>query len=387
MTSNNVGRDDKITQKIIYFSEAFKDDPLYKFIENKGLIEELFDYESEFLKSINLEEKYNNDETAQLVGASSGQRIINIIKDKKRNFESYIQPTKVGQMYLHDSIVLFKLRMIFFLFSKSYKPNEVGHILGMVDAVGVVSSNDDISIQKSGTNNNIQQAEMKQQMFEYLKPVYDAVNILIQREELHEKAEIQSKKVKALEAEINATRTDIQIIEKELDRYKNENLNLRFNIKAFERKKAELEKPTPKTSEKEKTGFFAKLFGGGKDEAGPVKESEPQFDKEELDLYEQAKVRLQETVSKIEELRLSLVQAKEREKNKSDELKRLIEEGGTGEFSAAPLTTDLKMKLINLQHLASTEAAATTIIDEQIIVNNRNKHEAPNIIDHDASDD
>ncbi|RKJ73669.1 hypothetical protein D7X33_20480, partial [Butyricicoccus sp. 1XD8-22] len=187
MTSNNQNRDE-ITQKIIYFSEAFKDDPLFNFIENRGLREELFDYDSVFLKAIDINGKYNNDEVAPLVGASSGQRILNFLNDKKRNFKSYVVPAMVGQKYyLHDSIVVFKLRMIFFLLSKNYKPNEIGHILGMVDAVGVVSNNSDSTVQKNELT-NIQQAEIKGMLFEHIRPIYAVLNSMIQNDEKNKEA-------------------------------------------------------------------------------------------------------------------------------------------------------------------------------------------------------
>lgn len=126
-----------IESKIEYFSTKLNDDRLFRYIAvHENLLRKLLE-EKEFWTNIRIDEEYNNKDVASLVGASSGQRVLNILNDKERDFYSYIKPKKLGSLNIYDTLAAFRLKMIFFMLKESIKVNEVAFILNIIEPVSV----------------------------------------------------------------------------------------------------------------------------------------------------------------------------------------------------------------------------------------------------------
>ncbi|MCM3390575.1 hypothetical protein LG296_19635 (plasmid) [Ureibacillus chungkukjangi] len=331
--------DPKIVEKISFFSNYFKDDILYQFIENHGMLDELLNPENEFLKSITLGEKYKNDDAAKLVGASSAQRVLNIINDS-RGFKSYLKAVKVGaKTYIHDEIILFKLWMIFFLISKNFRPNEVAHTLGLVDATGVHT---DVS------RNNVQQIDEARILSIFHKEIYpfmeefknQQANILQNstlhvkeqvkqelKDELIKEQELVNKKINfsietiILTKDIEKGKEEISRLERQIDQLNNRSLRLTQEAKSYESK---IEKV-------KSSGFIGKLLGNSNDS----------LKQELMDSCSKVLEEIETTSESIKGLTEELGKVKERVSKNTSELNMVLKQQESFDLTHSLLRTPL----------------------------------------------
>lgn len=347
----------EIVEKISYFTNYFAEDKLYKFIENHGLLNELLSPESEFIKSIRLGEKYKNEEAAILVEASSGQRVLNIINDE-RDFNKYLEASKIGgKLYLHDDIVLFKLRMIFFLLGKNFKLNEIAHLLGLVNATYVKPEN---GIGNKEPEPEVSEARILAILHKELLPFIQALDkkqdefLQGARQELmgdfknelrrdfsNEQALVDRKINLSIETviltkEIETDREKIRQLEKELDKLNNKSLRLNQDLKSYE---------TRIESIKNVSGL-KKLFGGSNESLKELLVESRDRALEEIDFNSSNTKKLIEELGSV----------RERVRKKTSELNMLLEQKQKLESSDLLLDTPLLNQTISNVLEISTES-------------------------------
>jgi len=279
----------KYKVKIEFFLSAFEDDPLLNYIQKEGWINELFSNEDSFIELIDLTLKYTNNQAANLLKLSSGQRILNLLNNKEIDFTSYIEPEKLGERYSHSATIMFKLKMIFFLLSKGLSNNEIGNVLGLTSPTAVINS----PSQKDKTQDALNTAMVREIALETITPIYD---MLMNFSEYHESvlAQIQQTTVQQLEYTEKAgeLRNHLSVAEKDISFFEQRitdltvtSASLQSNIDNFEQikrlSKKTVELTNIKTAPVEKQGFFSRLFS---------KVESPTVDQETIELIDTAKI-------------------------------------------------------------------------------------------------
>lgn len=124
----------EIKEKIVRYISEFNDDPLYKRIEEKGLLDELLSPPSYF-ETIDFADAYSTKIATELLNMQSkDQTIINYIN--RPDFKDYIQiARRANRFYRFDWKSLFKFKMIFLLNREGYSPMDLATLIGKVTDV------------------------------------------------------------------------------------------------------------------------------------------------------------------------------------------------------------------------------------------------------------
>lgn len=120
----------EIHDKIQEIRSVFGRDELYLKIQRDFDLDELLNPEDEFYEKLTFDEYYKTKEAAAMLGiADKSQQILNHLNNP--NLADYIKATQsTDRRYRLTWQPLFRLKMLFYLFDKNFKPNDVAILLG-----------------------------------------------------------------------------------------------------------------------------------------------------------------------------------------------------------------------------------------------------------------
>ena len=252
------------------FVEKQTEDKLFKKIVSLGLVEELFSAESKFIREFDiLKPTYTSSEAGDLFELKSGgQRLINILNDKNRNFYEYLDPSRICVSYKFEHITMFKFHMILFLLGKGFDINDVAEWQGLISASSkprmtrtTLSHND---TDTSSFENQEMIIQLVGRFVEAVKELQsDNVNFMEKLVDFNEEAATR---------EINAMLTHLESKNNDIEKTKEHMTYLKENVlQPLIKREWSINEKIAKynsnsdvsTSAPVKKSFFQKLFGGG----------------------------------------------------------------------------------------------------------------------------
>lgn len=332
-------------EKLKFFLEEFKEDKLLKYIIDSGWLEELC-ADEKFFGFIELDTTYTNNQAANLLSLSSSQRILNLINNRDEMVQKYIMPAKIGDRYAHDPIILFKLKMVFFLYSKNLTTAEIESILGLAAASTFIPN----PKRNSRLNESIQRTQIRQAVIEQMAPFFEAIQMLAEyqeksiislkdsfEEELEYTEEMNKLLIKLSEAE-----REIAYLEKRIAELAMNANTLTTNLENFEQVKRlnlknELITNVSKQQPVAKQGFFKRLFGGkqeldGSEQFKELEEKLQEIDRKsinnlftdkEMEKYKKLLEAIKTNTDELNQAMLDLGSTKERKKNLEEDIEKL----------------------------------------------------------------
>jgi len=144
----------EIQDKITSIRNTFNRDELFIKIQRDFDINELLNPEEEFYSKLSFEDYYKTKEAANLLGIpDKHQQILNHLNNA--NLADYIGATQsTDRRYRFTWQPLFKLKMLFYLFERNFKPNDVAILLG---STAVYVNPEEVKQNRNDSNEDIKQ--------------------------------------------------------------------------------------------------------------------------------------------------------------------------------------------------------------------------------------
>jgi hypothetical protein len=144
----NDSTENELEQKVKLVVETFKNDDLFNYIDEHYVLKEVLAVDDPFFKKIIMhsQKSYSTNQAAQLLerelsfAKSKTQTIVNYMQ--RDDFHNYLGHAKRNGRYRYDWILLFKLRMIFYLSNHGLRPSDIAEILGENFTTEIYSSNE-----------------------------------------------------------------------------------------------------------------------------------------------------------------------------------------------------------------------------------------------------
>ncbi|MFJ7890536.1 hypothetical protein ACIQYL_20965 [Lysinibacillus xylanilyticus] len=280
------GTDDLDNREFIikqYFYKNFVDkqteDKLIRKIVSLGLVEDLFSVESKFIREFDISKPtYTSSEAGDLFELKSGgQRLINILNDKNRNFYDYLDPSRIANSYKFEHITMFKFHMILFLLGQGYDINDVAEWQGLIAASSKPRMTRSSFNSNSVETNNFENQEMIIQLVgkfvEAVKELQtDNVNFMEKLVDYNEEA--AAREINAMITHLESKNTDVEKSKEHITYLKENVLQPLIKREWSINEKIARNNNGGETSISApvKKSFFQKLFGGG--EVTPIENKE-----------------------------------------------------------------------------------------------------------------
>lgn len=303
------------------FVERDNEDKLFNKIKSLGLEEELFSDHNKFISEFDVtQSSYTTAESADLLEIKSGgQRLVNIINDKNRDFNSYLDPGRIGVSYKFEHSTLFKFYMIFFLLGKGYDINDVAEWQGLIAPTSKPRSARPHHTTTTEMANNEANGNTEM-VFQIVGKVVEAVKEM-QTDNVNFMERLVDFNSESSSREISAMRIHLQSKKKEVENSKAQIQFLKTNIlEPLVKKEWGINEKiqsmlnnapntnTPMVEPEPKKSFFQRLFGGGEPQTvAPVQNMQPIQTKEEL-ISEQETLlsEIDKTNTEIENIQLNV---------------------------------------------------------------------------------
>lgn len=305
------------------FVERDNEDKLFNKIKSLGLEEELFSDQNKFISEFDVtQSSYTTAESADLLEIKSGgQRLVNIINDKNRDFNSYLDPGRIGVSYKFEHSTLFKFYMIFFLLGKGYDINDVAEWQGLIAPTSKPRAARPHHTTTTEMANNEASNGNTEMVFQIVGKVVEAVKEM-QTDNVNFMERLVDFNSESSSREISAMRIHLQSKMKEVENSKAQIQFLKANILeplvkkewGINEKIQSIQNNAPHTNTpvvepEPKKSFFQRLFGGGEPQtvASAVQPMQPKQTKEEL-ISEQETLltEIDKTNTEIENIQLNV---------------------------------------------------------------------------------
>lgn len=177
----------ELQEKINRIRNTFNRDELFIKIQRDFDINELLDSEEEFYSKLSFEDYYKTKEAANLLGIpDKHQQILNHLNNP--NLADYIGATQsTDRRYRFTWQPLFKLKMLFYLFERNFKPNDVAILLGSTAVY--------VNTEEVRQNRNDSNEDFKQDLINFEKHQQQMITQMFKA--ITERSQIQIEQAKA----------------------------------------------------------------------------------------------------------------------------------------------------------------------------------------------
>lgn len=191
----------EIHEKIQEIRSVFGRDELYLKIQRDFDLDELLNPDDEFYEKLSFDGLYKTKEAAVMLGIpDKSQQILNHLNNP--NLADYIKATQsTDRRYRLTWQPLFRLKMLFYLFDKNFKPNDVAILLGAT-AMYVPPTNQEAPKSSAGNTTSNQDLDkikddlvafekhQQQEMMKMFKAITERNQILLEQAKAESKMEL-----------------------------------------------------------------------------------------------------------------------------------------------------------------------------------------------------